>query len=246
MVSQPPRTALLLAAVAVIAAAGCYSPALVDCTILCGAGGACPSGTACGADNYCHVDSADSCFLRPDAPASPIDARAGAVDARTGAVDAPPAPPDAPGCPGATTGEPDDTCPGERVPIVEGQSLVFADRALIPARDLDIFAIPVTLRPVPTCPASQRVNYALRVTLTTPPGIDARLRRFTSDRTCGGQSDRVGTAYCLPFSVFCAGPPTVDPVFFFAVDAPSPQQSCTPYTVQVQVCAAGSTCDNCR
>lgn len=51
------RSALLALALA----AGCYSPAYAPCRVSCGAGGACPSGTTCGSDGYCHRDDGEQC-----------------------------------------------------------------------------------------------------------------------------------------------------------------------------------------
>src|SRR5215470_12185413 len=104
----------LLALVLGAAAAGCYSPTILDCSIECGTGGSCPDGTQCGRDNLCHVGALDSCngggvdgaVNQPDAPKT--------VDApqRPDAPTTPDAPtmPDAGVCIGANIGEPDNQC----------------------------------------------------------------------------------------------------------------------------------------
>ncbi len=60
------RRVVILAVVALVAAAGnsgCYEPAILHCAVLCGTGGACPSGTSCGGDGYCHTqDDLASCL----------------------------------------------------------------------------------------------------------------------------------------------------------------------------------------
>jgi hypothetical protein len=69
-------------------AAGCYSPALRDCTVTCTGADQCASGQVCGADGFCSApDVAGTCVdahVGIDAPVSTFDAR---FDA---------APPDAP------------------------------------------------------------------------------------------------------------------------------------------------------
>jgi len=59
-------------------------------------------------------------------------------------------------------------------------------------------------------------------------------------------SSAAALATCIPFSVFCAGPPTVIPNLFFEVEGGGSTASCDAYTVTLQLCAAGSTCDNCK
>ena len=54
---------ILAAAVAALVLAGCYTPALRDCTVSCDAPGDCASGQVCGSDGMCA------------APASPATAR---------------------------------------------------------------------------------------------------------------------------------------------------------------------------
>jgi len=244
-----------------LAAGGCYSPSILDCSIACGTGGDCPSGSRCGADKLCHTGALDSCMTGggpdgsspsdatthpPDVPAHPPDSPTGPPDAPVHPADAPPPPPDAPPC--GTTGEPDNQCPGETVgPAVEGHTITVDGRAIATVGDTDIFRVPVELQPIVTCPPSQSVSYAIQVTLTPPDATDLRLRRFNSDRACGMNTSKVGTSFCAPFTVFCAGPPTVKPVFFFAVQGNNADGvSCSPYRVSIQVCAAGSSCDNCK
>lgn len=79
---------LLAAAAAALVLAGCYSPAVRDCTVSCQAPGDCAAGQVCGTDGMCAApDVAGHCALvapdagvRVDAPAPPRDA----------AIDAPP------------------------------------------------------------------------------------------------------------------------------------------------------------
>jgi hypothetical protein len=72
---QPMRRTLLLA-LAIIS--GCFdSPVRDSCTVECGGDGACPAGYACGADRFCHPDSAEAeraCVSSPIADGSPADA----------------------------------------------------------------------------------------------------------------------------------------------------------------------------
>lgn len=93
-----------VAALAAVVLAGCYDPALRDCTVTCHAAGDCASGQVCGTDGFCAAASvAGTCRTRPDAretvdtrPGDPDAAVDAKVDARVDArVDA--APPDAPG-----------------------------------------------------------------------------------------------------------------------------------------------------
>ena len=226
--------ALALAAVA----GGCYSPTIVDCGITCGADDSCPDGTRCGADHLCHVGALDSCN------AGGADGAVNMPDARRN-TDAPP--PDAGICIGGTIGEPDNQCPGEQPgPVTEGTTLTISNRRIFPARDLDIYEVPVALLPVNHCPASGSLSYALRVTVMGATATDIVLRRFGNDRLCSGTGQAVGQTFCVPFTASCLGAPET-PVFFFAVDGANDSfSSCTPYSVAVQACQAGSTCDNCR
>lgn len=115
---------LRIALVASLALAGCYSPKITECTISCGAGGACPNGLACLSDGFCHDDNGTpNCGLGGTVDAAvAVDSRKGAdapmmstVDGRTidapmmNTVDARPGEPDArrfdarPGEPDAAT-----------------------------------------------------------------------------------------------------------------------------------------------
>jgi hypothetical protein len=246
---QNHRQTLALAVVIAAVTAGCYSPSIIDCSIVCGVGGLCPEGTACGTDNRCHVDAIDSCnpVTMPDGAVSPPDARR-EIDAAIRPDAAPPPPPDAPTvCPGAATGEPDDQCPGEKIgPVVEGTTVTVGDRDIFPAHDVDVYAVPTKLKP-PVCTTNQILAYAMRVTLTAPDGTDLRLRRYTDDRICNNASARSGETFCVPFVVPCATASTVSPTFFFGVDGNgSATAVCEPYSVAVHLCAAGSTCDSCK
>ena len=249
------RQLAIAAVVLVVSASGCYSPTLLDCSISCGTGGSCPEGTQCGADSLCHIGALDSCNSGggPDGANGTPDARR-IGDAAPGkpdspaTADAPPAQPDAPSaCPTANFGEPDDQCPGENIgPVVEGTPLTVTSRMIYPARDVDTYEAPVQLKPVSTCPSNQLVTYAMRVTLAPPQGTELRLRRFNADRVCNGSSDRAGLSFCIPFVVSCAGP-IVPPTFFFAVDGNGASTAvCQPYSMNLHVCGAGSTCDSCR
>ena len=93
-------------AAAVALAAGCYDPALRDCTVTCAGAGDCASGQVCGADHFCAAPSVAGTCGKPDARAGEDAPRADAPlidastepDARYDAmphIDAPP--PDAPG-----------------------------------------------------------------------------------------------------------------------------------------------------
>ncbi len=229
-----------------VVAGGCYSPSIIDCSIACGPGASCPDGTRCGADGLCHLGATDSCDT-------------GGVDGAVNKPDAPrvadgPQKPDAPTmpdagiCVGGSVGEPDNQCPGEQPgAVTEGQTLTVSNRRIFPARDIDIYEVPVVLLPVSHCPASGSLGYALRITLSdaTTTG-DIVLRRFANDRLCSGSGQPAGQTFCVPFTVPCNVAPA-SPVFFFAVDgATETFSSCTPYQVHVQACEAGSTCDNCK
>lgn len=228
-----------------IALTGCYSPTILDCSIECGSGGSCPDGTRCGADSLCHVGALDSC-------------NGGGVDGATNTPDAPrnadaPRSPDAPRAPdagicvGGTIGEPDNQCPGEQPgAVTEGTTLSITNRRIFPARDIDIYEVPVVLLPVSHCPSGGSLSYALRITLSDASAADILLRRFANDRVCSGSGQGAGQSFCVPFTVACNVAPEA-PVFFFAVDgATDGFSSCTPYRVDVQACEAGSTCDNCK
>ncbi len=58
----------LVAALALVAAASCFSPHEEDGVIACGTGGACPPGFTCGDDDHCYRDP------EPTADAAVIDA----------------------------------------------------------------------------------------------------------------------------------------------------------------------------
>lgn len=226
-----------------VAAAGCYSPTILDCSIECGPGAACPDGTRCGADDLCHVGALDSCN------AGGVDGGANRPDAPRTDAPSPDAPraPDAGICVGGAVGEPDNQCPGEQPgAVTEGTTLTISNRRIFPARDIDIYEVPVVLLPVNHCPASGSLSYALRVTLSGASNADVLLRRFANDRLCSGSGQGAGQSFCVPFTISCTGSPEA-PVFFFAVDgATDAFSSCTPYRVDVQACEAGSTCDNCK
>jgi hypothetical protein len=233
-----------LAAMTVAALAGCYGPSIADCSLVCGAGGACPDGTQCGPDNRCHQGALDTCAFDIDAAPGAIDARPGVPDARPPA-DAPTPTPDAETCPGSMVGEPDDQCPGESVgPVVVGDSLTVSRRVLAPANDLDIFDLSIKLVPFASCQPGQTVFYAVRIALTETTD-SVRLRRFNLDNTCAGDSQRAGREFCIPFAALCPTDKTDPRMFFFAVDQNGGNETCTPYTVTVKACGAGSTCETC-
>ncbi|HTE56762.1 MAG TPA: proprotein convertase P-domain-containing protein [Kofleriaceae bacterium] len=66
-------------------AAGCGSGDPRACSVTCGAAGACPGGTECGGDLYCHLPAeiADSCLAGPidAAPIDPVDGAQARIDA---------------------------------------------------------------------------------------------------------------------------------------------------------------------
>ena len=72
--------ALLRAAAIALVLAGCYDPAVRDCTVTCHGAGECASGQVCGTDGYCKSPSAGTCNAA-DAPASEIDAPVATIDA---------------------------------------------------------------------------------------------------------------------------------------------------------------------
>jgi len=73
LASSSAAAALLVA----VASVGCGPGDPRACTVTCGAAGACPDGTACGTDGYCHSgeEPPESCALmRPDADVEEPDA----------------------------------------------------------------------------------------------------------------------------------------------------------------------------
>lgn len=117
----------LAIAAALIGAAACYSPQINECSIECGAGASCPSGTTCLADNFCHGSQSTLCGALPDSPIGTPDGR---PDARLGTPDAPSGGPDArradapigtPDAPAPTPDAPAPTpdAPTNCVPILE-------------------------------------------------------------------------------------------------------------------------------
>ena len=62
---------LILAASCVLA--GCSAPQFVRCNVRCSLAGDCPRGYVCGADDFCHTDSEESCVPGGDDDASPVD-----------------------------------------------------------------------------------------------------------------------------------------------------------------------------
>jgi hypothetical protein len=227
-------------AFAALTAAGCYSPDLVECTITCAADGSCPSGTQCLRDNFCHVDPAFDCR------GAAGDAGVGVhPDARPGAVDARPTPDAPPICPAATVGEPDNSCPGERTPTLrEGLSAVFSGRAIAPGSDVDVYEVPLELQPVTGCQAGHHIDYAVIVALASEDN-DVRLRRFPSGLQCGGSSENGSTSFCEPFTETCGTTPA-SLAYHFRVEGGGGPSTCSPYTVTVRLCAAGSSCTSCR
>ena len=89
------RTAAVAVAVAL---AGCYDPAVRDCTVTCHGAGECASGQVCGADGYCAAPAVAGTCAAADARATidaprTIDGPGGSDAAVDAAIDA--APPDA-------------------------------------------------------------------------------------------------------------------------------------------------------
>ncbi len=124
----------LAVAAALLGAAACYSPQINECSIQCGSGSSCPSGTTCLADNFCHGSQTTLCSGLPDSPIGTPDSPIGTPDGRPGTPDGPGAadarradapagtpdspigPPDAPATPDAST-TPD--APANCIPILE-------------------------------------------------------------------------------------------------------------------------------
>src|SRR5262249_20479741 len=65
-----------------------------ECSIQCGGGSSCPSGTTCLADNFCHGSQMTLCSGLPDSPIGMPDARPGTPDSPPGTPDSPPGAPD--------------------------------------------------------------------------------------------------------------------------------------------------------
>jgi hypothetical protein len=75
---------LIRAAAIAVALAGCYDPALRDCTVTCHAAGDCASGQVCGADGFCAAPEIAGTCRAADAHAladAPPLADAGPADA---------------------------------------------------------------------------------------------------------------------------------------------------------------------
>jgi hypothetical protein len=228
--------AALAAFTALVLAPACYSPAIHDCSITCGANNLCPESQTCGKDGYCHVDPNENCVSvledarRADAkPENMPDARKMA---------------DAPStCVGSTSGEPDNSCPGESTfPILEGTHQTFTDRRIFPAGDVDIYTANLALLAHPDCTSS--LTYALLVTLKPPGGTNLVLRRVSNESHQCRASSTGDDTLCIPFSVQCVSP--VAPSFLFEVAGEGNVSSCDPYTLDIRLCGAGSTCDSCK
>jgi hypothetical protein len=183
----------------------------------------------------------------PDAPVAAPDAPDAPPDASVAPPDAPDAPPDAPvadanPCPASSDGEPDNSCPGKALgPLKEGTTLTVKDHVIYPTGDVDVFSVPIVLKPQPTC-SSFTLSYAVRVQLTS--SADVELARYGIDRACIGGTTPVGDSLCIPFEELCKAPPSDNPTFYFAVVG-NGAAMCLPYTLTIQGCAAGSTCDHC-
>jgi hypothetical protein len=76
------RALALILATALPLAAGCFSPPKPDCTFVCGANGACPSGYQCGTDNFCHLPGTPmtGCAVGMEAGPAPEAGTDAAVD----------------------------------------------------------------------------------------------------------------------------------------------------------------------
>ena len=69
------RAARALAAVAGIAIAGCYSPSIMDGTLMCTADGRCPRGFTCRGDNLCYAGASDDAAIDSGTDSRAFDAR---------------------------------------------------------------------------------------------------------------------------------------------------------------------------
>ena len=221
-------------ALAALLASACYDPKIGDCSILCGTDSSCPSGLTCGGDGWCHSDPNENCVnvindaRLPDAPKGQPDVRNQ---------------PDAPSCNGGSIGEPDNSCPGESTfPIVEGTHQTFDDRRIFPGGDVDIFTANLALLPHPECHTS--LSYALQVKLSPPSNTNLVLRRVNTENRACSASSTAGTSLCIPFTVACTT--ATAPTFVFQVGGNGNASSCSPYTLDIRFCAAGSTCDSCK
>lgn len=82
LLSSSPAAAAVAIIAAAAAVAGCYEPALRDCTVTCTDVGQCSSGQICGADGWCAApDTAGTCG---EALADAADPDAAAIDAAPG------------------------------------------------------------------------------------------------------------------------------------------------------------------
>jgi hypothetical protein len=143
-------------------------------------------------------------------------------------------------------GEPDDQCPGERTdPVVVGTTLTVSDRVLATARDVDTYNVPVQLVPFASCQPGQTVTYAVRISLASPAD-SVRLRRYPVDSLCAQTPQHADRNFCIPFAALCPTADTAPKSFFFGVDQNGGNATCTAYTVSVQACGAGSTCETCQ
>ena len=121
----------------------------------------------------------------------------------------------------------------------------MSGRVLATPRDVDIFDVPIKLVPFSSCQPGQTVTYAVRISVASDED-SVRLSRFNpSDSLCTTSSQRVGRDFCIPFAALCPSATTEPRTFFFSVDQNGGQTTCTPYTVSVQACGAGSICDTC-
>lgn len=235
----------------------CYSPAIDECTITCGAASACPTGFSCEGDGFCHGGVLSSCLrlpdggvvvVLPDAPPAggPPDGRPRPmIDAPPRPVDARPAP-DAFMCPGSTAGEPDDSCPGEGFDVEQGTLLSISGRVLAPERDVDVYRLtPHLVRPLSCATASQQVTFAVRAGAVGPGGTAFQLGKPAGDVSCGLPPKHVGTTVCVAITVSCSTLPGVGPAVAFEVRSSANQTGCLPYTLGARVCVVGNECEAC-
>lgn len=119
----------------------------------------------------------------------------------------------------------------------------IVDHHIYPVGDIDVYEVPVEF--TSACSLGRPQNYAYMVKLSAPAGRGLRLRRFVDDRLCLGGTESAGTAYCQEFTRGCLLPNPIGNLHF-KVDTESGTELCEPYAVDVVLCAAGSTCSDCK
>jgi hypothetical protein len=137
-------------------------------------------------------------------------------------------------------GEPDDSCSGQSVSLNEGNAIALTGNRILPAGDIDTFAINF-VEGAHNCGPGSIPHYWATVTLISPSGSPTtHLALGNNTTTCDNTWRPTGSRACVDWDGSCGGTP--GRTVYFQVAGDGGTNSCESYTLDIHYCSEGDHC----